>query len=69
MDGLELKEIYTLLELLPVARELLVGDDDVPSRRQPTGELPRRAEATLPERVCPMSKQGQFPTGPAPEDL
>ena len=65
MDGIEMEEISTLLELLPAAR----GCDDVTSRRQPTDELPLRADAKLPERVCPSSKQGQLPAGPIPQYL
>ena len=61
MDGIEMEELSTLLELLPAAR----GCDDVPPRRQPndepTDELPLRADAQLPERVCPSS------AGPTPK--
>ena len=62
MDGVEMEKISTLLELLPAA----CGCDDGISPRQPndepTDELPLRGEATYSERICPKSKQGQFPT-------
>ena len=72
LDGIEMEEISTLLGLLPAAR----GCDDVASRRQPadaslrqpTDELPRRGEANNSDRICPKSKQGQFPADD-PEDL
>lgn len=68
MDGIEMEEISTLLELLPAA----CGCDDVSPRRkpidEPTEELPLHGEATYSERICPKSKQGQFPAD-APEEL
>ena len=62
MDGIEMEEISTLLELLPAACEC----DDVSPRLkpndEPTDELPLRGEATYSERICPKPKKGQFPT-------
>ena len=56
MDGIEMEEISTLLELLPAAS----GCDDVSPRLkpndEPTDELPLRGEATYSERICPKSK-------------
>ena len=63
LDGIEMEEISTLLELLPVA----CGCDDElandQSSHEPTDELPLRADAQLSERVCPNS------AGPAPKKL
>ena len=61
LDGIEMEEISTLLELLPVA----CGCDDElandQSSHEPTDELPLRADAQLSERVCPSS------AGPTPK--
>ena len=61
LEGIEMEEISTLLELLPVA----CGCDDELANSQcahePTDELPLRADAQLSERVCPSS------AGPTPK--
>ena len=67
-DGIKMEKISTLLELLPAA----CGCDDVSPRLkpidEPTDELPLHGEATYSERICPKTKQGQFPAE-NPEEL